>query len=585
MGCLMLRRYPVFLLVSTVVLLATSYLAWGTFHLQRLPFLHPIVDNATAVIDPIPGVALPAGLKAGDAIDLAALDPHSRYGIYSLAQPAGATYDFAIRHPDGSRAMVRVTVEAMAGVEYFQIRAWSVLCTTLLGAGVGLLLLWRGRDRAALGAALWLLSFLVGNVFSRVPADGGLPFLATQLTGLLFHLTARVGFYILIEAMMGASLSARARNVFRTLFVITLVVAGIEGTALFTTYPLIGWATPLVPRYGYLITASFLPPALLLVWGYGLAAPSERLRLRWVIVSTLCTVFAILLSNTPVLGPRATSLAATVFASLGQLGFLYAVLRHRILDLAVLLDRTLVYGGVTTLVVGVIAAMNSLALRATLGEGAGLLLQIVVPLALGIILGRVRIYMDRLVEQVFFRRKFLAERALRRFADGCGHIRESGHLFAAAVEAVARTTGSPAVALYLPVDSGYVRAQQTGAPVYPPAVDADDPALVAARAERDPVDLATLVSVLGPDGCVFPMTVLGVDQGMLVLANRPGEQYPSDERALLAKVASDVGAAWRIIKARENEAFVRGIVKGEIKLKDVRSKARKLELAWSETST
>ena len=579
------RRYPLLVLITVIAMIAATYVAWEGFHLQRLPFLHTVVDAHTAVIDPIPGVDLPAGLQAGDKVDLTALDPHSRYGIFALAKPAGTTYEFVIRHPDGSRVMLPVTAVDMSGVQYFQVRAWSLLCTTLLGVCIGLLMLWRGRDLAAQGAALWMLSFLVGNAFSRLILDSGPLFLTVQLTGLCFHLLARVGFYILIEAMVEKLLSPRARIVFRALFAICLVIAAMEGTALFAAYPLIGWAAPLVPKYGYLITASFFPPALMLIWSYGLADRGERLRLRWVIWSTAATVFAILLTNTPVLGPQATSLAATVFASLGQLGFLYAVLRHRILDLAVLIDRTLVYGGVTSLVVGIIAAMNSLALRATLGESTGLLLQIIVPLALGIVLGRVRTYMDMLVERVFFRRRYLAERSLKRFAQGCGHIREIGHLFAAAVQEVSRSTGSPSVAIYVPVSTGYRRVQQAGASVFPAEVDGDDPALVAVRAERSYVDLSTLVNTVGTEGCVFPMTVLGVEHGVLVCANRPGEQYPSDERTLLAKVASDVGAAWRILKSRENEDFVRGVASGQIKPKNVKTLARKLELAWSGAST
>jgi hypothetical protein len=97
-------------------------------------------------------------------------------------------------------------------------------------------------------------------------------------------------------------------------------------------------------------------------------------------------------------------------------GFLYAVLRHRVVDVSVFIDRTLVYGGMTALVVGILAAVNSLVEHAALGTNASLLVQVIVPLALGIVLSRVRLYLDRIVEQVFFRRKYLAEKALRRFA-------------------------------------------------------------------------------------------------------------------------------------------------------------------------
>ena len=102
------------------------------------------------------------------------------------------------------------------------------------------------------------------------------------------------------------------------------------------------------------------------------------------------------------------------------------------------------------------------------------------------------------------------------------------------------------------------------------------------RAEHKPEDLASLSSALGEDGCVFPMLVLGNLRGVLVLRNRPGEHFGSDERKLLALVARDIGAAWRILRARENEELVAALAEGELKtLKAARERARALRLSWS----
>jgi hypothetical protein len=76
------------------------------------------------------------------------------------------------------------------------------------------------------------------------------------------------------------------------------------------------------------------------------------------------------------------------------------------------------------------------------------------------------------------------------------------------------------------------------------------------------------------------MTVLGTLRGVIVCRNRPHERYGSDERQLLAQVASDVGAAWRILRARDNEEIVVALATGAMPQKKLKEKAKALTLAW-----
>jgi len=248
-------------------------------------------------------------------------------------------------------------------------------------------------------------------------------------------------------------------------------------------------------------------------------------------------------------------------------------------DVTVVLDRTLVYGATTALVVGIIATMNSVALRVTLGEHTSLLLQIVIPLALGIVLGKVRMYMDRVVERVFFRRKYLAEMALRTFARQTGHMESATHLLDAAVREILRHMHAPAVAIYSAEKQGYQMLKQAGMDVFPENLDIDDAALVAIRTERAAVELPDVGSALGNDGCVFPMIVLGNLRGAIICLNRPSEHYAMDERELLTQVASDVGAALRILRARDNEAIVAELADGKVPARILRERARAMHLA------
>ncbi|MGH8415313.1 MAG: hypothetical protein ACRESX_11340, partial [Gammaproteobacteria bacterium] len=299
---------------------------------------------------------------------------------------------------------------------------------------------------------------------------------------------------------------------------------------------------------------------------------------RWILWSSVIWVLGIILSNTPVswLGPVASNVIYLVAYVITMAGFLYAVLRHRMVSISVVLDRTLVYGSVTAFVVGILAAVNSLAQHAALGSNASLLLQIIVPLALGIVLGQVRNYADRFVERVFFRRKYLAEKALRRFARHCDGYENSQELLTATAQIVHQKLLVLAVILYVRNSDQYIAAQRAGEVVYPETVKVDDAAFAAARSGATGIDLSQMHSVLGADGYVFQMGA----QAIMVCANRPGEHYASDERKLLAYLARQVGAALNNINMRESLDFVRAVARGVLEPAAARAHAIRLASGW-----
>ena len=69
--------------------------------------------------------------------------------------------------------------------------------------------------------------------------------------------------------------------------------------------------------------------------------------------------------------------------------------------------------------------------------------------------------------------------------------------------------------------------------------------------------------------------------GVLVCANRPGTHFAAGERELLTEVARALGAAWRILRARENEEFVWAVALGKLKPAAARTRAKSLTAAWS----
>ena len=571
-------RYPVlYTALSIFIIAATSAGIWTRFHPRDVDVNVQFRDDHVAVAHAIPGIPLPAGVQEGDLVDLRQQSLATRL-IWTLpTRTLGQTID-VVGQRDGVTRTVRVTVNDHSDQPDLLWYALPWSCGGVLMAAIALLLIWRGRDRAAFGMAFWAVTFLLSAQLSAVPLSGWWGF-AVFLLSISCYLAARVGFYIMVEARVAAALSPRQHAGFRICFYILLALGTIYALVGPLWFVATGWRGLMKNEYGLILTASYFVPIAMLVAGYRTAPLAERQRLRWMLVSSLLWVMGILVQNTPVLGPVPSGIVYTFLLTLALLGFLYAVLRHRVVDISVVIDRALVYGLMTTLIVGMVAAMNSLALRETLTPGAGLLLQVVVPLALGIVLGRVRSYMDLLVERVFFRGKYLAEKALRTFAHRVGHIQDARSLLDSAAREIQRNLGAPTVAIYSAESAHYRRMKTAGTAAFPVRLKSDDPALVAVRAEQQAVDLGGLESGLGEDGCVFPMLVLGTLRGVIVCANRPGEHYAADEKRLMTEVAREVGAAWRILRARDNEAYVRAMAEGELTLKAAREKARALATA------
>lgn len=580
----MTHRYPLMILLTLLAVGGCLYVGLMQYKQYTLPFDISVVDAHTAIIQPIARTPLPPGLQANDRVNLSALTPSARAAIGAVSfqegsLKAGRSYDFVISRGNSS-ATIPVATRAVVSLEFGISTVWTTCIYMILLCGISLLLIWRGRGRAAGAMMFWVISALFGNAFALVPGYGMLG-LSYMLIGIIFYLLARIGFYLTVEYMLGDSLSALRRTLFRAIFLIVMTAGAIQQIGGSIAFVNKGWAELLQPGYGMIFTAGYLIPLLMLFLSYHLAEVAQHNRLRWLLWGGVIWLAGIFFSNTPVFNIEVSYFLSVFCQAVAMALFLYAILRHRVVSVSVIIDRTLVYGSVTALVVGILAAANSVVQHAALGTSASLLVEVAVPLSLGIVLSRVRFYMDLIVERVFFRTRYQVEKHLREFARRCGQIDNIQQLFKSASEELRDSTHSPGVAIYANTGTEYVCMQQAGELTYPERLDKNDPALVAVRADLAAVDVINMRSALRQDVCVFPMLVLGVERGVIVCANRPGEHFAADEKALLSNVANDVGAAWRILRARKNEEFIRSLAEEPIKAKSVKAQAQKLKLVWS----
>lgn len=549
------RRYGLLILLTALIVLASAYLIFATSQRPGLPFSIQVADAHTAVVEPIPGISWPPALHPGDQVDLAALPRATRIAISITgdlsALPSQRIYMFMIRR---GATLVPIPIKTVRWNAASSV--WPLYWTTrgfgLLLTAIALLTVWRGRDRAAAGLALWAVTFLAAYNAAFVPSDGVLG-LGLLLGEMSFILLARVGFYMMAESMVGTALAPPARTWWRASFLMLLGLGAIQALGGPLAFVASGWAELLRPEYGVALTASYLVPVALLFVSYRQAPATQRLRLRWMLWSSVVLVGGIFLSNTPVLGFFASIITSRFMFAAAMLGFLYAVLRHRVVDISVVLNRALVYAATTSLLLGLLALLESLIERTTLGRGASLMLELAVPVGLGAALSTVHRRIESTVEQLLFRRQYREDTALRGYARECAFVTQPDNLLDLTVDQMSLHTDAPWVALYEYTPEGFVRTRQRGSRELPARLDLDDLALVKLRAQATEVDFNGTPSRLGREGYAFPLRVRGRLLGILVVGPRSDEHYVADERELFAHVAHEVGAALFALRAQATE--------------------------------
>ena len=247
----------------------------------------------------------------------------------------------------------------------------------------------------------------------------------------------------------------------------------------------------------------------------------------------------------------------------------YAVLRHKLFDLGFAVNRTLVFGTVSAvLLVGI--GLTEYAVKSLLPkvwtQGS---VFISAGLALGVFLIFHRIHhsVEHAIERLFFHKWQVNEAALKRFVAAAGHLEQPEALAGHFSTELARFTGGAAVALYARTAEGHY-ASATGE-----TVSADDLALAAMRAELGPIVPAEIGSPLGA-ALALPMMHQAALAGFVLLGPKPtGEDYRPDEVEMMAWATQQIGLDLQAIRVRELEQSVLTLEARNANLSDILAKA------------
>jgi sigma-B regulation protein RsbU (phosphoserine phosphatase) len=574
------------------------------------------------------GVAHAAGLRAGDrivAIDHQPLDSYDRFlDAFGRTAP-GRSLSLRVAGSDGTRTITfpltpnRDKAEARGGADP---RSSRVLAMVLTGyplvflAVASVVLLQRPADRDA-----WVMALAFGGLIASAPLlmiEPQMPsalrrfmvpvwvFLASTMPAALYYFFAVFPAASSVDRRLpwlkwllgGAAVTAGAITAG-----ICLAFGNSEGLWWVAEHVPAGTADWILPVYS--IACVLLAFASLITNAFADAGTRRKTRvilagavLGFGPVMTLQVVIAIGGTGEPEeIVPFWVWALAAMAISLVPLSVAYAVVKHRVMELPVLLRRSARYvlvrqGAVTVAVLlGMFVTFVFAALLSRVfthvGEGAQR-----AGLVVGALFGGVlatagprlwRPAQDR-IDRAFFRGAYDARRILEQLARD-SHVATDRDALACGIETALEAALQPE-ALYV-----YVRAADAPARLVAAGADADalagvplplaSPGLLELTKRGHPLvltprDLAPggafeVCAVLGPELLVPMLGRSGELEGLLVLAIRLSEEpYSGEDRALVAAAAAQAGLALENIRLAE--AMARQLDAG-------RRRARELEIA------
>ena len=308
----------------------------------------------------------------------------------------------------------------------------------------------------------------------------------------------------------------------------------------------------------YLGVAGIVLASAYRVLGWIKARPASKSRYHTILAAGACLMIAmgvqsidtrnLSLSNWFIwLQQSANILAPALFA--------YGVLRHKVIDLGFAINRTLVYGIVSFLILMVFGlaewGLEKLLPKEHLEANA--LVSAGIALSIFLVFHRVRDFVEHHVETIFFKSWHDNEARLKRFGREASHIQKPDALMSAFIAELSRFSGRAAAALYLPNEAKDYVLKTGGITGLATILDPDLSELVRLRAE---------LKALEPEGegvpnaaLLLPMVHRNALTGIAVLAAKPtGNGYRPDEIEALSHATLQIGLDLHALKIEALEA-------------------------------
>jgi hypothetical protein len=306
---------------------------------------------------------------------------------------------------------------------------------------------------------------------------------------------------------------------------------------------------------------------LLLLATYLDSDRTTRERIRWVLVGFSIGAVAMAASMF-ILGKFGYfyySLCFVIYVCAVTSSTMYAVLRHRIIDVNVILSRTLVYTLLSGLVVGLFAIVDLFFTKTLSENNSGLIADVVLALVLGFFLNSMHHRLDRFVDGILFRKRHIAENHVALVAQSLRHTPSVNSVNSLLIEEPVRAFDLTFGALARPVNEDELEI-----------IFATVPELVGARvgsagrlcsyvssnrhalALRNHFWQSDLFARAGQEAAIAVPVFSHDDLDAVAFygLHRTGTELDSDEVELIERAAEAAGFAYDRLRARALEAEI-----------------------------
>jgi hypothetical protein len=208
------------------------------------------------------------------------------------------------------------------------------------------------------------------------------------------------------------------------------------------TYP--SWSAALDT---WLPLATFAVATLILVQKFKHATPQVRQRVGFLTLGLIVSFVAYAVYFLPWI-PRPVAEIIGFAVVIMPITVMYAVLKHRVLDVNFVLNRALVYGILSVFVIAFVSLLDWLAGHVIAGERFATGVELVLTIAVGFLLDRINRAVSNAVDLIFFRDRRAAEDYLRRAARALPYATEESAVSESLVQVPVDALVLSAAALY-----------------------------------------------------------------------------------------------------------------------------------------
>jgi hypothetical protein len=547
----------------------------------RLPLrIERLAGQNVFVVRARADVPLPPPLVDGAIVEVGRMSVLDRAVVLdALPVAAGTPVTLVVQQEGQERRATFVpppAPEPRTQTELLQLWSGHALLTIVLG--MALLTLWRGHDWTAWGLCVFSSGIVLDNSLQVVVAPASFRLWLDPLRAVLQLLWVS-GPYITAECLAGSGLSRVFRRLSRA-FVAGAILAALATHVVNTIWLIHSGAIPAAwlsgledGSFGALLVMAFI----VLLAGYGRGTPEGRRRMRWALASTAALMLAVLLQilfvPTMARQPALTIALNIMLPGVAVLGYLYSILRTRVVDVGFVIDRALVFSGTAALMFGMFSLLEQAVHRLALGEQLGWMAQALGAVGVAAILRPLHRGLDWGLERVFFHRLRTMAGALRRLGTESAFFESEDTLLSRVLGQVLEPCATAAI--YERDGAVYQRRAAHGEG-WPATLDRDEPIFVTLRAQHGVLELKNRKSGAGAEGLAFPMGVGPLLTGAVICRLREGEQLDRDVRSALGELAHALGTALYMLRYREQARFIAEIAAGDVDHAAVRTRAASL---------